>query len=181
MSLKHYFFEFQNLIPSIFLNIFKKEFVIVVNSKNIIFSLNVLKNHINYKYNLLSCISGIDLLNKKYRFCIAYDILSISFNCRIRIKTFLDEVTPIESSVSIFINSNWWEREIWDLFGIFFEKHNDLRRILTDYGFEGHPMRKDFPVFGYIELRYNENKKRIVSDVIQLTQEFRTFSFETPW
>jgi NADH dehydrogenase (ubiquinone) Fe-S protein 3 len=181
MNIKHYILEFQNLIPLIFLRLFKKELLIVVNPKNIIFSLNILKNHINYKYNLLSCISGIDLLNKKYRFCISYDILSVFFNCRIRLKTFLDEVTPINSVISIYINSNWWEREIWDLFGIFFENHNDLRRILTDYGFEGHPMRKDFPLFGYIELRYNENKKRIVSDRVQLTQEFRTFSFETPW
>jgi NADH dehydrogenase (ubiquinone) Fe-S protein 3 len=173
--------NFQSLIPLIFLRFFKKEIQIFTNYKYILFVLNVLKLHINYKYNLLSCISGIDLLNKKYRFCVAYDIISLTFNSRIRIKIFLNEITSVNSSISIFINANWWEREIWDLYGIFFENHIDLRRILTDYGFEGHPMRKDFPLIGYIELRYNENKKRILSDRVQLTQEYRTFFFETPW
>jgi NADH:ubiquinone oxidoreductase subunit C len=107
--------------------------------------------------------------------------LSLCFNNRIRVKIFINEITSVLSSTSVFINANWWEREVWDLFGIFFENHMDLRRILTDYGFEGHPMRKDFPLFGYVELRYNENKKRIVSDKVQLSQEFRIFSFDTPW
>jgi NADH/F420H2 dehydrogenase subunit C len=173
--------NFQSLIPLIFLRFLKKEIQIITNYKYILFVLNVLKLHTNYKYNLLSCISGIDLLNKKYRFCVAYDIVSLPFNSRIRIKIFLNEVTSVTSSISVFINANWWEREIWDLYGIFFNDHVDLRRILTDYGFEGHPMRKDFPLIGYIELRYNENKKRIISDKVQLTQEYRTFSFETPW
>jgi NADH dehydrogenase (ubiquinone) Fe-S protein 3 len=108
-------------------------------------------------------------------------LLSITFNTRLRIKVFVDEITSITSTIPIFINANWWEREIWDLYGIYFDKHKDLRRILTDYGFEGHPMRKDFPLSGYTEIRYDESKKRIVSDKIQLTQEFRYFSSEMPW
>jgi NADH:ubiquinone oxidoreductase subunit C len=176
-----FFVEYKELIPIIFLRVFKKEIILIVDYKNILFSLNILKKHINHKYDLLSCISGIDLLNKTYRFCISYDVLSLCFNNRIRVKIFINEITSVLSSTSVFINANWWEREVWDLFGIFFENHMDLRRILTDYGFEGHPMRKDFPLFGYVELRYNENKKRIVSDKVQLSQEFRIFSFDTPW
>ena len=175
------FNNFQNILPVIFYRQLNKETIYVVLSKNIIFSLNVLKNHVNYQYKMLSCLSGVDLLDKKYRFTVCYDVLSIVYNSRLRIKTFLNETATISSSTSVYINANWWEREIWDLFGIYFDKHNDLRRILTDYGFEGHPMRKDFPLYGYIELRYNENKKRIISEQVQLSQEFRFFTFETPW
>ena len=87
----------------------------------------------------------------------------------------------MDSTVDIFYNANWWEREIWDLYGIYFNKHPDLRRILTDYGFEGYPMRKDFPLSGYVELRYSQNKKRIIVEPLELTQDFRYFNFETPW
>ena len=143
--------------------------------------MNVLKNHIGYQYKLLSCISGVDFLLKKYRFAVVYDLLSLTFNTRMRVKIFVNEITFVTSSVNVFINANWWEREIWDLFGIYFDKHPDLRRILTDYGFEGYPLRKDFPLSGYIEVRYDENKKRIVTEPLELAQEFRTFTFETPW
>jgi len=99
----------------------------------------------------------------------------------LRVKVFVNEITSVPSIVPIYINANWWEREIWDLYGIYFDKHPDLRRILTDYGFEGHPMRKDFPLPGFVELRYHESKKRIVAEVLELSQEFRFFTFETPW
>jgi NADH-quinone oxidoreductase subunit C len=85
------------------------------------------------------------------------------------------------SAVEVFVNANWWEREIWDLYGIFFEKHPDLRRILTDYGAEGAPLRKDFPLYGFVELRYDESQKRIVVEPIEFSQEFRSFDFQTPW
>ena len=123
----------------------------------------------------------MDLIGKKYRFCIVYDLLSLTFNTRLRIKTFVDEITTVPTIYTIFINSNWWEREIWDLFGIYFLGHPDLRRILTDYGFEGHPLRKDFPLSGYVELRYDTKKKRIISEPVELAQEFRSFTFEMPW
>jgi len=123
----------------------------------------------------------LPILLKKYRFAVIYDLLSLTFNNRIRVNIFITDLTIVTSSVNVFLNANWWEREIWDLFGIYFAKHPDLRRILTDYGFEGFPLRKDFPLSGYIEVRYDENKKRIITESIELTQEFRLFSFETPW
>ena len=110
-----------------------------------------------------------------------YDLLSLTYNSRLRLKVFTNELQSLPSSVKIFINANWWEREIWDLYGIYFDQHPDLRRILTDYGFEGHPLRKDFPLSGYIEVRYDDNKKRIVVEPLELTQEARSFTFESPW
>jgi len=173
--------NYNKILPVITNQIIYNENTIVVNYDLVNFVLNVLKRHTSYQYNLLTCISGVDLLHTSYRFLIVYDLLSLTFNTRLKVKLFLNEITFISSSVLIFINANWWEREIWDLFGIYFSGHPDLRRILTDYGFEGHPMRKDFPLSGYIELRYNENKKRVVTESLQLSQEFRTFSLETPW
>jgi NADH dehydrogenase (ubiquinone) Fe-S protein 3 len=169
------------VLPILLTTQFQKEIILTVLPEDVLFCFTILKKHINYKFQLLSSISGVDLLNKTYRFCIAYDIISLLYNIRLRVKIFINEMTNIVSLTSIFINSSWWEREIWDLYGIFFENHNDLRRILTDYGFEGHPMRKDFPLCGFTEVRYNESKKRIVSENVQLTQEFRVFSFNISW
>jgi NADH:ubiquinone oxidoreductase subunit C len=130
---------------------------------------------------LLTCISGVDFLGKEYRFSVVYDLLSLTFNSRLRVKVFVNEITSVPSSMEVFINANWWEREVWDLYGVYFDKHTDLRRILSDYGFEGHPMRKDFPLSGFVEFRFDESKKRIVGEPIELTQEFRSFTFEKPW
>jgi NADH/F420H2 dehydrogenase subunit C len=179
-KLKH-FKEIKKIFPALAYQCLNDEITFVVSVDKLIFSLNVLKNHIGYHYQLLSCISGVDFLGKNYRFSVIYDLLSLTYNSRIRIKIFVNEITSVPSCVAIFVNSTWWEREVWDLYGIYFDNHQDLRRILTDYGFEGHPMRKDFPLSGYVELRYNESKKRIVVEPIELTQEFRSFTFETPW
>jgi NADH/F420H2 dehydrogenase subunit C len=173
--------EIKSIIPLISYQIISNEILIIVSVQYFFFTLKILKNHINLQYKLLTCISGVDFLGKDYRFCVAYDILSLTYNNRLRIKVFINEITSIPSIVDIFVNSNWWERETWDLYGIYFENHPDLRRILTDYGFEGHPLKKDFPLSGYVELRYNENKKRIVVEPLELTQDFRYFTFETPW
>jgi len=175
------FNELSKLIPLLTYQESKDEIIVVVPSSKIVFVLKFLKQHIGYQYNLLSCISGVDLLDKNYRFSVVYDLLSLVYNSRIRVKIFVNEITFVHSSVNVYINANWWEREVWDLYGIYFERHPDLRRILTDYGFEGHPMRKDFPLSGFLELRYDESKKRVVSEPLQLTQEFRSFVFETPW
>ena len=105
----------------------------------------------------------------------------MTHNTRIRVKLSTDEDTPVASVTSIFNSANWWEREVWDMFGIGFIDHPDLRRILTDYGFEGHPLRKDFPLTGYVELRYDDEQKRVVYEPVKLTQEFRTFDFLSPW
>lgn len=157
------------------------ENILIVSIDNIYFTLFCLKNHYNFKYSILSCLSGVDLNGCNYRFSVVYDILSIVYNSRLRIKVFINEITPVPSICNIFINSNWWEREVWDMFGIYFENHPDLRRILTDYGFEGHPMRKDFPLYGYLEVRYDESKKRVIMEPLELSQAFRQFNFETPW
>ena len=111
----------------------------------------------------------------------SYELLSIKFNSRLRVKTSINEVGSVESATKIFNSANWWEREVWDMFGIFFSNHPDLRRILTDYGFEGYPLRKDFPLSGYVEVRYDDTVKRVVCEPLELAQEFRSFNFESPW
>ena len=108
-------------------------------------------------------------------------ILSLRFNTRIKVKSYTDELTPVPSAEHVFDAANWYEREIWDMFGIFFLNHSDLRRILTDYGFEGHPLRKDFPLSGYVEVRYDDEKKRVVCEPLELAQEFRKFDLSAPW
>ena len=116
-----------------------------------------------------------------YYLQIVYNLLSLRFNSRIRVKTYTDELTPIESTCSIFAAANWYEREIWDMFGVFFTNHPDLRRILTDYGFQGHPLRKDFPLSGYIEYRYDDELQRVVQEPVELAQEYRKFDLAAPW
>jgi len=173
--------QFQNIIPIYTVQSLLTEKALVICYSNLLFTLTVLKSHMSYQYKLLTCISGIDLLGSSYRFLVVYELLSLTYNARLKLKVFLNEITVLQSSIPVFINADWWEREIWDLYGIYFSNHPDLRRILTDYGFEGHPMRKDFPLSGYIELRYDESKKRVITESIQLAQEFRTFTLETPW
>ena len=155
------------------------EAALVVLPAHLFFSIKCLKNHVNYRYTLLSCVSGVDFNASTYRFAVVYDLISLDFNKRIRVKTFLKEGQLLDSITAVFVNANWWEREIWDFFGIFFNQNLDLRRILTDYGFEGFPMRKDFPLSGYFELSYNSNKKRVVSNLIELSQEHRLFNSES--
>ena len=110
-----------------------------------------------------------------------YNLLSLRQNQRLRVKIATDEDTAVNSVVEIFSSANWFEREIWDMYGVFFANHPDLRRILTDYGFEGHPLRKDFPLTGYVEVRYDEEQKRVVYEPVSLVQEFRSFDFMSPW
>jgi NADH-quinone oxidoreductase subunit C len=123
----------------------------------------------------------VDFLTKNYRFSVIYDLLSLTYNSRLRLKVFTNELQSLPSSVKIFINANWWEREVWDMHGVYIEQHPDLRRILTDYGFEGYPLRKDFPLSGYNEVRYDESQKRVIYEPVELTQEFRVFHFYSPW
>jgi NADH-quinone oxidoreductase subunit C len=115
------------------------------------------------------------------RFEVVYNLLSLNRNLRVRLKLETDEEQPVPSSVGVFSAAGWWEREAWDLYGIYFSNHPDLRRILTDYGFDGHPLRKDFPLTGYVELRYDEDQKRVVYEPVKLKQEFRSFDFLSPW
>ncbi|ESR25114.1 NADH-quinone oxidoreductase subunit C [Lutibaculum baratangense] len=126
-------------------------------------------------------LCGVDWPERERRFDVVYHLLSPRQNQRIRVKVRTDEDTPVASICSIWPAANWFEREAYDLYGILFSGHPDLRRILTDYGFEGHPMRKDFPLTGYVEVRYDEERKRVVYEPVRLTQEFRTFDFLSPW
>jgi len=132
-------------------------------------------------FKQLMDVCGVDYPDRERRFDVVYHLLSLKLNQRIRVKLETDEQTPVPSATSVFSSAGWWEREAWDLYGIFFSDHPDLRRILTDYGFEGHPMRKDFPLTGYVELRYDEEQKRVVYDKVKLTQDFRSFDFLSPW
>lgn len=126
-------------------------------------------------------ICGVDWPERSPRFDVVYNLLSIRLNQRIRIKVRTDEERPVPSITPVYSAADWFERETWDLYGVMFSDHPDLRRILTDYGFEGHPLRKDFPLTGYVELRYDDEQKRVVYEPVSLTQEFRRFDFMSPW
>lgn len=157
----------------------KQTIVLCVKPEDLIFTLMFLKQHSNMQYKLLTAVSGVDFPHRKRRFEVVYELLSIRFNSRLRVKTFVDEITPLISAASIFNCATWWEREIWDLLGIFFENNDEMKRILTDYGFEGHPLRKDFPLSGYVESRYMDELKRVVCEPLEHAQEFRNFDFNS--
>jgi len=125
--------------------------------------------------------TAVDWPNREQRFDVVYHLLSPRLNLRIRLKTMTDEVTPVPSLIDVYHGADWYEREAFDLYGVLFTGHPDMRRILTDYGFEGHPLRKDFPLTGFVEVRYDDEQKRVVYDKVRLAQEFRTFDFLSPW
>ena len=133
------------------------------------------------RFSVLCDICGVDYPDRSLRFEAVYHLLSMRLNQRIRLKVETDAEQPVPSAVALFSSAGWWEREAWDLFGIYFADNPDLRRILTDYGFEGHPLRKDFPLTGYVELRYDEDQKAVVYEPVHLQQEFRSFDFLSPW
>jgi NADH-quinone oxidoreductase subunit C len=144
-------------------------------------ALQFLRDDPQCTFNVLCDICGVDYPDRPLRFEVVYNLLSMPLNQRIRIKVDTDEEQPVASAVGLFSSAGWWEREAWDLFGIYFAGNPDLRRILTDYGFEGHPLRKDFPLTGYVELRYDEDQKAVVYEPVRLQQEFRSFDFLSPW
>ena len=133
------------------------------------------------RFEMLIDICGVDYPEREPRFDVVYHLLSISNNLRIRLKVGVEEDGTVPSVAVLYSTAGWFEREVWDLFGIYFSDHPDLRRLLTDYGFEGHPLRKDFPLTGYVELRYDDEQKRVVYEPVKLTQEFRSFDFMSPW
>ena len=143
--------------------------------------LKFLRDDSKCAFNVLCDICGVDYPDRPLRFEVVYNLLSLKLNRRIRIKVDTDEEQPVPSAVGLFSSAGWWEREAWDLFGIYFSDNPDLRRILTDYGFEGHPLRKDFPLTGYVEMRYDEEQKAVVYEPVKLQQEFRSFDFLSPW
>jgi NADH-quinone oxidoreductase subunit C len=132
-------------------------------------------------FKLLIDICGVDYPDRPARFEVVYNLLSLKHNVRLRVKVAAAEDQPVPSIAGVYSTAGWFEREAWDLYGIYFADHPDLRRILTDYGFEGHPLRKDFPLTGYVEVRYDIEQKRVVYEPVNLRQEFRTFDFVSPW
>lgn len=157
------------------------ELILVTQRESLIQVLTYLRDDPNCHFKQLVDISGVDYPSRPERFEIVYNLLSHRHNTRVRVKVTTDEDTPIPSVVGVFNSANWFEREVWDMFGVFFSDHPDLRRILTDYGFEGHPFRKDFPLTGYVELRYDPEARRVVYEPVRLTQEFRSWDFLSPW
>jgi NADH-quinone oxidoreductase subunit C len=139
------------------------------------------RDDVNTQFKQLMDVCGVDWPGRDERFDVAYNLLSLTHNRRLRVLTRTDEATPVPSVTGVFSSADWWERETWDLFGIYFAGHPDLRRSMTDYGFEGHPLRKDFPLTGYVEVRYDQDQKRVVYEPVKLTQEFRNFDFLSPW
>jgi NADH-quinone oxidoreductase subunit C len=132
-------------------------------------------------FKQLADVSGVDWPDREKRFDVVYNLLSLRNNQRVRVKLATDEATPVPSASALFSSAGWFERETYDLYGVWFSDHPDLRRILTDYGFEGHPMRKDFPLTGFVEVRWDDVQKRVVYEPVKLTQEFRNFDFLSPW
>ena len=133
------------------------------------------------EFKIMIDLCGVDYPSRSPRFDVVYHFLSISRNRRIRVKLGTDDVTPVPSIVSVHPSANWFEREAFDMYGILFSGHPDLRRILTDYGFSGYPLRKDFPLTGYVEVRWDDEQKRVIYEPVRLVQEFREFDFLSPW
>jgi NADH-quinone oxidoreductase subunit C len=157
------------------------ELILTAHRGSIVKVLSFLRDDANCQFKQLMDVCGVDHPDRDERFDVVYNLLSLKLNQRVRVKVTTDEDAPVPSVTGVFRSANWYERETWDLYGIFFADHPDLRRLLTDYGFEGHPLRKDFPLTGYVEVRYDDEQKRVVYEPVRLTQEFRTFDFLSPW
>lgn len=143
--------------------------------------MTTLRDDPRFRFEQVMDICGVDWPDRAERFDLVYNLLSVSLNQRLRVIVTTDPATPVPSVVSVWPSATWWEREAWDLYGILFSGQPDLRRILTDYGFEGHPLRKDFPLTGYVEVRYDEERKQVVYEPVKLPQEWRGFDFISPW
>jgi NADH dehydrogenase (ubiquinone) Fe-S protein 3 len=168
-------FWIQNII------LIKNEIIIYTSVKNLNTSISFLYYHTNTLFKIIPDLTAIDYPDQKLRFEVVYLLLSPFYSTRIRIKTLIDEITPIPSITNIYTGANWMERETWDMFGIYFYNHPDLRRILTDYGFEGFPLLKNWPLSGYMEVRYCDIEKRVIYEPIEITQEYRNYDMLSPW
>jgi NADH-quinone oxidoreductase subunit C len=157
------------------------ELTLTVLRADIVATLTKLRDAPELQFEQLIDLAGVDYPQRAERFDVVYHLLSVRKNVRVRVKLTTDEATPVPSIIPVFPCANWYEREAYDMYGILFADHPDLRRLLTDYGFQGFPLRKDFPLSGHIEVRYDDEKKRVVYEPVKLTQEFRSFDFESPW
>ncbi len=157
------------------------ELAIVARPESIVRVLSFLRDDVNCQFKQLMDVCGVDYPGRDQRFDVVYNLLSLTHNRRIRVKIRTDGQAAVPTVTGVFSSAGWWEREAYDLYGIWFRDHPDLRRILTDYGFDGYPLRKDFPLTGYLEVRYDDEQKRIVYEPVKLTQDFRNFDFLSPW
>jgi NADH-quinone oxidoreductase subunit C len=157
------------------------ELTLAVARESIVETLRFLRDDARCRFEVLIDIAGVDWPARPRRFDVVYHLLSPRLNQRIRVKLETDETAPVPSVIEVFPAANWYEREAYDMYGILLSGHPDLRRLLTDYGFQGYPLRKDFPLTGLVEVRYDDDAKRVVYEPVKLTQEFRTFDFESPW
>ncbi|WP_237213902.1 NADH-quinone oxidoreductase subunit C [Falsiroseomonas oryziterrae] len=158
-----------------------QELVIRATRQGLLPLMAMLRDEQRLAFEQLMDLCGMDHPERAERFDVVYNLLSLAHNRRIRVIVATDEQTPVPSVVGIYPNATWYEREAWDMYGIVFEGQSDLRRLLTDYGFEGHPLRKDFPLTGHVEVRYDETRKQVVYEPVALTQDFRNFDFLSPW
>uniref|UniRef100_A0A7U3TX17 NADH dehydrogenase [ubiquinone] iron-sulfur protein 3 n=1 Tax=Selaginella nipponica TaxID=872861 RepID=A0A7U3TX17_9TRAC len=159
----------------------KRDLRLLINSDHLFHVLWFLKFHSTARFSVLIYMAGVDYPSRAQRVALVYTLLSVSFNTRIRLRTAYDELTPICSVSGLYPSAAWWEREAWDMFGVHFSNHPDFRRVLTDYGFEGHPLRKDFPLSGYVHVRYDDSDGRVVSAPMEMNQEYRYFELASPW
>ncbi len=161
--------------------IFDKNLIILVDQSNLINVFKILKDEQDFAFTQLTDLCGVDLPHEEIRFQVVYNLLSMSNNSRLTVKAFTDNSNSVPSIKKIYPAADWYEREAFDLYGINFSGHDDLRRILTDYGFEGHPLRKDFPLTGNVEVRYDPDQERVIYEKVDLKQEYRDFDFESAW
>ena len=168
-------------VPGTVGRIVNDELVLEVPAASIVAVLSFLRDDASCLFKVLVDLCGVDYPAREQRFEVIYNLLSLHHNQRIRVKLSVGETTPVPSVCGVYSSAGWYEREAWDLYGIYFAGNPDLRRLLTDYDFEGHPLRKDFPLTGHVEVRYDEEQKRVVYEPVRLTQDFRSFDFMSPW
>jgi NADH-quinone oxidoreductase subunit C len=161
--------------------IVRDELTVTVKASEIVRVVKFLRDDARCEFRSIIDITAVDWPSRENRFDVVYHFLSPTKNARVRVKVEVDETTPVASIIEVFPGANWFEREVYDLYGVLFTGHPDMRRLLTDYGFEGHPLRKDFPLTGFVEVRYDDELKRVVYDRVRLAQEFRNFDFLSPW
>lgn len=177
----NYRFYLKKIFPKSLSCIIRNELFFIVPARRVYNVIDFLKNHTHSQYKVLVDITGVDYPEKKSRFEVTYNLLSLVYNSRITVSTFITESTGLDSITTLFKAASWYERETWDMYGIHFYGHSDLRRILTDYGFKGHPLRKDFPLTGYVEVRYDQIQKRVITEKLLLAQDYRNFEFDLNW
>ena len=159
----------------------RDELTLFLDSSDLLAVMTSLRDSAIVKFGQLVDVTAVDCLPRSPRFDVVYHLLSYDFNMRLRVMIAADDEQPLPSLSGIYRSALWYEREVWDMYGLYFDNHPDLRRILTDYGFEGHPLRKDFPLTGYVEVRYCEKEKRVLYESVVLPQEYRRFDFSSPW